>query len=80
MSNGSEARDRIEKWRVYRKVATLEHYVLVERDKAAVDVFDRAGEAWASRRTLEGLEAILELPALAVSLPLSEIYQDVLPS
>ncbi len=78
ISIGSEARVRVEKWRVYRKLASLEHYVLVERDQAIVDVFDRAGDAWASRRTLEGLDAVLDLPALDLSVPLSEIYQDVL--
>lgn len=78
VSPGSEGRDRVEKWKVYRRLATLEHYVLIERDEAAVDVFDRAGEAWASRRTIEGLDATLELPAVQASLPLAEIFRDVL--
>ncbi|MCW6508232.1 Uma2 family endonuclease [Lichenifustis flavocetrariae] len=78
VSRGSAARDRVEKWGVYQRLGSLQHYVLVERDRSAIDVFDRAGEAWASLRTLEGLEAVLDLPALDVSLPLSEIYQDVL--
>ncbi len=80
ISIGSEARDRFEKWRIYRQLPSLEHYVLVERDRAAVDVFDRAGEAWASRRTLEGLAAVLDLPKIGVSVPLAEIYEDVLPA
>ncbi len=55
MSPGSVTRDRVEKWNVYRRLASLQHYVLVDRDQASIDVFDRAGEAWASRRILETL-------------------------
>ena len=78
MSAGTEARDRGEKWRVYRKLASLKHYVLVDRDEARAEIFDRQGEAWASLRTLEGLDAVLELPALGLSIPLAEVYTDVL--
>ena len=78
VSPGSEGRDRVEKWKIYRRLTTLEHYVLVERDEASIDVFDRAGDAWASRRTIEGLGAALALPAVNVSVPLAEIYRDVL--
>lgn len=74
----SASRDRTETWKVYRKLASLDHYVIVERDQAAIDVLDRSGEAWASRRTLEGLDATLDLPTLGLSVPLAEIYRDVL--
>lgn len=78
MSAGSAGRDRGEKWRVYRKLASLQHDVLVDRDEALVEVFDRQGDAWASLRTLEGLDAVLDLPALGLSMPLADIYADVL--
>ena len=78
MSVGTAGRDRGEKWRVYRKLPSLQHYVLVDRDEPRVEVFDRQGEAWASLRTLEDLDAVLDLPALAVSMPLADIYADVL--
>ena len=78
VSPGSEGRDRWEKWAIYRKLASLQHYVLIERDRPVIDVFDRTGDAWASRRTLEGLSEALDLPAIGVRVPLAEIYQDVL--
>lgn len=78
MSNGSVGRDRVEKWRVYQKLPSLQHYVLVERDKPVVEVFDRAGEAWFSQRLIEGLDATLDLASLDLSIPLAEIYRDVL--
>ena len=79
LSNGSVGRDRVEKWRVYQKLASLQHYVLIERDKAVIEVFDRAGEAWFKERMIEGLDAVLDLSAIRVTIPLAEIYRDVLP-
>lgn len=78
MSDGSIGRDRVEKWRVYQKLPSLQHYVLVERDKAVIEVFDRAGEAWFKERMIEGLDASLDLSALDLTIPLAEIYRDVL--
>ncbi len=78
MSDGSVGRDRVEKWRVYQKLASLRHYVLVERDKPVIEVFDRAGDAWFAQRMIEGLDATLDLSALDLSIPLAEIYRDVL--
>lgn len=78
MSVGTAGRDRGEKWRVYSRLTSLQHYVLVDRDDARVEVFDRQGDAWASLRMLEGLDAVLELPALAVNMPVAEIYAGVL--
>ena len=78
MSDGSIGRDRVEKWRIYQKLPSLQHYVLVERDKPVIEVFDRAGEAWFKQRLIEGLDAVLDLSALDLFLPLAEIYRDVL--
>ena len=78
MSTGSVGRDRVEKWQIYRKLPSLQHYVLVERDKPVIEVFDRAGEAWFKERMIEGLDAVLDLSALDLTIPLAEIYRDVL--
>lgn len=78
LSAGTEARDRFEKWHVYQRLPALRHYVLVARDKAHAEVFDREGEAWRGMRVLDGLEAVLDLPAIGASLPLAAIYRRVL--
>ena len=78
MSDGSVGRDRVEKWRVYQKLPSLQHYVLVERDKPVIEVFDRAGDAWFKERMIEGLDAVLDLSTLGITIPLAEIYRDVL--
>lgn len=77
VSPGSEGRDRVTKWGTYRKLASLQHCVLVERDRASIDVFDRTGEIWATHRTIEGLSGTLDLAAIDVSVPLREIYNRV---
>ena len=77
-SGGSVGRDRVENWHFYQKLTSLRHYSLVERDQPLVEVFDRSGDAWFKHRVLEGLNAVLELPAIGVSISLAEIYRDVL--
>jgi Uma2 family endonuclease len=78
MSEGSKARDRFEKWAVYQRLPSLKHYALVERDRPHVETFDRSGDVWSGVQILDGLEAMLALPAIGVDLPLSEIYRDVI--
>jgi hypothetical protein len=52
------------------------HYVLASRDKPLIEVFDRSGEVWTNRE-LEGLDAVLDLPAIGVRLALRDIYARV---
>lgn len=80
MSEGTKRRDREEKWAVYRELPSLMHYVLVERDQAYVETFDRIGDTWGGFRIAEGLAAALRLPTIGVEVPLAEIYADVLES
>ncbi|CAN2532219.1 hypothetical+protein [Methylocapsa aurea] len=63
---------------VYQKLPSLRHYAPVERDRAHIETFDRAGEVWSGVRILDGLAAELDLPAIGVSVPLAEIYRDVI--
>ncbi|HEX2554169.1 MAG TPA: Uma2 family endonuclease [Microvirga sp.] len=78
-SPGGEARDRIVKADLYRRLPSLRHFVLVERDAALVTVDDLVGErTWTFGQELRGLDAVLPLPALGVALPLAEIYRDVI--
>lgn len=74
---GSESRDRVEKDILYRRLPSLQHYVIVERDVARVDVTDRQGEGWTLRRA-EGLSETVALPALGIEMPLAAIYRKVL--
>ena len=78
LSPGTQARDRLEKWRIYQQLPSLQHCVLVSRDRAYIEAMDRIGVAWSGLRIIEGLDATLGLPAIGVDVPLAEIYRDVI--
>jgi Uma2 family endonuclease len=78
VSPGSEVRDRVEKWNVYKKLASLQHYLIVSRDEPLVEIYDRVGISWPGTRRIEGLEGVVSLPALDLSVPMAEIYRDVM--
>jgi Uma2 family endonuclease len=77
LSKGTEQRDRLEKWELYQRLPTLQHYALVERDKPRVEVFSRPGAEWSQYAMLKDLHDILSLPAIDFKMQLSEIYRDV---
>lgn len=78
VSPGSENRDRVEKAPLYRRLPSLRHYAMVDRDSARVELLSRQDErAWIEDETIEGLDAVLSLPAIAIDIPLREIYRDV---
>lgn len=78
LSPGTEARDRFEKWDIYQQLKALQHYVLVKRDRPHLEVFDRVDGVWSGFRVIEGLDGMLDLPALDASLTLADIYRRVI--
>lgn len=77
LSPRPEARDRYEKWALYRDLPSLGHYVLVVRDKPLVEIRTRVGDGWTAE-VIEGLEGVMRLPALDFAMPLAAVYEDVL--
>lgn len=73
LSPSSAERDLHWKREAYATLASLQHYVVVAQDALEVVVYDRQN-GFAERR-IGGLQATLDLPALAVVLPLADIYQ-----
>ncbi|MCJ2036925.1 Uma2 family endonuclease [Methylobacterium sp. J-068] len=80
LSPGTEARDRLEKWRIYQQLPALQHYVLAARDRPHLEVYDRVDGAWSGFRVVDGIDATLDLFAIQASLPLSEVYWSVFES
>ncbi|HEY8125643.1 MAG TPA: Uma2 family endonuclease [Methylocystis sp.] len=78
VSKGSAHRDRWEKWGLYQKIPSLQHYVLVERDHLAVDVIDRVEGGFFERPRLGAIEETMRLPAIEFEMTLAEIYRDVI--
>jgi Uma2 family endonuclease len=69
-------RDRDLRWKrtAYTSLLSLTHYIVIAQD--AVDIVAFARDAGFAERHLRSLAESLELPALGVSLPLSQIYRD----
>lgn len=59
--------------RVYASIPNCQHYVTIGMRSAEVVCYDRA-RSW-SGNTMRGLDSILELGALDVTIPLREIYR-----
>lgn len=46
LSDGTELHDRGDKWRDYRRLASLQSYVLVSQSEPLVEVYRRTGDVW----------------------------------
>ena len=78
VSPSSEEHDRLTKRLAYQRLASLEQYVLVTRDRMLVDVYRRTPAGWAGDVQLETPDALLALPGIDFTMPLAEIYRDAL--
>jgi Uma2 family endonuclease len=83
LSPSTEAFDRGDKFDRYRRIETLEEYVLVSTDTPRVEIFSRPHrDAPSDDRALlftwvSGLDGIATLSSLHLQLPLAEIYRGV---
>ena len=77
LSDSTEAYDRGAKFRNYTQIPTLREYLLVSQTEPRVEQFLRQDNGpWVWREAV-GLEAILEVPSLQITLALSEVFLGV---
>ena len=76
-SDSTEGRDRGEKWAHYRRLDSLEEYVLVSQTEARVELYVRQDDGSWKYTATEGLEASVFLPSLDCALPLAEVYDRI---
>lgn len=76
LSPSTEGYDRGEKFRRYRRIPGLRHYVLVAQDAAWVEVFTRQGDMWVYADA-EELDASIALDAIGCTLALGNVYAKV---
>jgi Uma2 family endonuclease len=69
--------DHGKKWANYRRLASLQEYVLVSQDVPRLERYVRQGGFWLFS-DVEGLDAEVALGTIGVTLRLSEIYEGVL--
>lgn len=73
LSPSSEAYDRGEKWARYRRMPSLQLYVLVSQSKPLIEVFARAGDTWIFADA-GGLDADLRLDPIPCTIDLGAVY------
>jgi len=78
LSESTEAYDRGDKFESYRTIDSLQEYVLVSQEKPHIEVFSRdsIGSVWKLTEA-SGLESSIELPALGLTLSLTNVYAKV---
>jgi len=73
LSSSTRDYDSGRKLHAYRKLPSLEEYLMVDQYSFAVDRFCRRGKFW-QLEDLHGLEAVLTIDHLDIEIPFSTIY------
>lgn len=77
MSSSSEARDRGKKFKLYSKVKSLQHYILISQTEAQIDGFTRQPSGlWAFSDAI-GIDATFTIETGDFTLVLADIYADI---
>jgi Uma2 family endonuclease len=77
LSDRTEAFDRGAKFAHYRSIASLSTYVLVSSDEARVEWYVRGDDGVFGLHEAVGSSATMALDALAVTIPIAELYADL---
>jgi Uma2 family endonuclease len=77
LSPSTEAYDRGGKFARYRKIPTLQEYLLVAQDQPSIERYLRQGDVWLLTEAVE-LDAIVSLESIDCALSLREVYDKVL--
>jgi Uma2 family endonuclease len=76
LSTSTQHIDHREKATIYRRIESIDEYVIVAQHSPQLTIYRRA-EKWVPER-VSGLEAMAEFRSVGASVPLGEIYEDVL--
>ena len=77
LSPSTEAYDRGEKFDRYRKLDSLQEYVLVSQSTPRIETFLRQPEGNWLLTPISGITAVAKLRSIDVELPLAEVYAGV---
>lgn len=76
LSPSTEAYDRGEKFAHYRRLGSLQEYILIDQTRMRVEQYTRQGEQWLLTE-FDQPDNVLALPSLGCEVPLHEIYARV---
>ncbi len=77
LSPSTAGYDRTGKFGRYRRLPSLREYILVHQDAARVEQFTRADDDVWEMAEYQGLDAVLQLGSVGVSVPLASLYENV---
>ncbi len=79
LSEETQRRDRTIKLADYNATASIAHYVLIEQGEPLVHVYSRGphGDFNLHPAEIRGLDGVVALPAVGISLAMSEIYDGI---
>ncbi len=77
LSDSTEAYDRGEKFQHYRRIPSLQEYLLVSQRRPRLEHFQRRPQDEWTLRTAEEQTATLALPSLQITLELQEVFAGV---
>lgn len=76
LSHSTRRIDETQKLRDYLTIPTLRTYILAETDSPTLTLHRRTGDSF-SREIISGLDATLDLPEVDLTIPLSDLFEDV---
>lgn len=76
-SDSTENTDHGEKLREYQMVESLQSYLLVAQDAPRVEQYARLDNGHWDYHVVEGLDKMLSIPALGITLALADIYRQI---
>lgn len=79
LSLSTEAYDRGQKFLHYQQIPTLREYVLISQEEPRVEIYTRGENSAWTYKMVAGLEATARFESIDCTVPLAEIYRDVVP-
>lgn len=76
LSPGTVAHDRHTKVPDYRRIASVQEILLIDSERVFAEVLRRNGERW-STEIVQGRDAALSLPSIALSVPMADLYDGI---
>ena len=77
LSPSTEDYDYGKKFVAYRALVSFQEYLLISQDKPRVEVFRKMPDERWVLTTFEGLNAVVAVESLAISIPMSDLYNGV---
>ena len=77
LSPSTEAHDRGKKFMLYRKLLSLEEYLLIDPRNYYVELFHRENDIQWSLTAIESAESRLTLSSVGLTCSLADLYEDV---